>query len=106
MTKYTSSRNKELFTELSLTESEIFQGGYKFTGYDFDEGRGVVAQADRGLPNLKHPNTIDSVYITEGKWQLYNSNDYTDPIGGAIGPGWHFFTGKRKNTANSFLKVG
>jgi hypothetical protein len=99
-------KNQELITELSADQAAKLVGGYKFIGYDFDTGLGIIAEADRGIPDLKYPDKIDAVYIFEGKWQLFDSDDYLDPIGDPIGPGVHYFTGKRKNTANSLLKVG
>jgi hypothetical protein len=100
--------NKELFTEVSSTEAEVIQGGYKFTGYDYG-GYGTVAQADRGIPDMKYPNTMEQVYITEGKWQLYDSDNYKNPIGDPIGPtnGKYYYLPKGvRDKANSVLKVG
>jgi hypothetical protein len=103
-----SNTDKEIFTELSVAEASMIQGGYKFTGYDYG-GHGTVAQADRGIPNLKYPNTIEQVYITEGKWQLYDSDNYKNPIGDPIGPTngqWFVLPGNLRDRANSVLKVG
>jgi hypothetical protein len=106
MTTFFDNLNEQLFTDITSEQAEIIQGGYKFTGYDIDK-YGTVAQADRGIPDLKYQNTIDYVYITEGKWQLYGSDNYKNPIGDPIGPtnGWKELPKGLKDRANSVLKV-
>lgn len=111
MANFTNNLNNQLFTELSSIEAEVIQGGeykFKFYGYD-DEGSRFVAQADRGIPDMKYPNTMDQVFITEGKWQLYDSDNYKNPIGKEIGSTngqWYSLPNSLKNKANSILKVG
>ena len=107
MTTVFDNLNKQLFTDISSEQAEMIHGGYKFTGYDYG-GKGVVAQADRGIPNLKYPNTIEQVYITEGKWQLYDSDNYKNPIGDPIGPTngkYYLLPQALRDRANSVLKV-
>jgi hypothetical protein len=99
--------NEKLFTEISSQEAEVIQGGSKFTGYD-SGGYEDEVKADRGIPNLKHPNTIEQVYITEGKWQLYDSDDYKNPIGDPIGPTdgkWLYLPKNQRDKANSILNL-
>jgi hypothetical protein len=83
--------NEELFTELAPTEAEVIQGGYNFTGRDYNVKTGkkdIIAEADFALPTLKRDNEMDYVNIESGKWRLYNGSNYS---GGYIelGAGYH-----------------
>jgi hypothetical protein len=107
MTTLFDNLNEQLFTDISSEQAELIQGGYAFLGFDSDK-REFIAQADSGIPNLKNPNAIDRVYITEGKWQLYDSDNYINPIGDPIGPtsGSGFLLPKgQRDRANSLKRI-
>jgi hypothetical protein len=83
MANFTNNMNKELFTELTLVEAEIIQGGkeYIFTGYDYagtDSIKNpVLAEADFALPTLVNDNDLGSVSIKSGTWRLYDGSNYS-----------------------------
>lgn len=91
MSNFANNLNKELFTELAPIEAEVIQGGYNFTGRDYNNETGkkdIIAQADFALPTLQRDNEMDYVNIESGRWRLYDGDNYSgDYI--ELGAGYH-----------------
>lgn len=76
MTTLFDNLNEQLFTDISSEQAEMIQGGFNFVGYDGENLQGpIIAQADRGIPNLKSEK-MSSFTIESGKWRLYDLPDY------------------------------
>ncbi|MCU0533284.1 MAG: beta/gamma crystallin family protein [Hydrococcus sp. Prado102] len=78
----------ELFTDLTVAQAEVVEGGKDLNVYRHNDLVDWLGGFSYGTSKLSSNanNQISSVWVTDGRWRLYNW-PYRNPLGGYIDVG-------------------